>query len=481
MERCNCVSLEKLIPNLPRIALISAELPEAPVMIEGFELVPIIVDWEQEELAPYLETLAGYSGWLLNPEGFDERSRLSSELEVLSDVYAVPFLASSEITPEVLDQLIAMPVDGREEIANEKKLLRFDIAMHWTSRAKHASRVRLTVGGFDVPARLFLHPSVDGHGHVLLDEPLKLGDGEPIIIRRYKPMFILGIGHLVPGTEFKRARKARVAIADTGDENANALLDAIINAPNGKETSDLCHLLGLTQQALGTTFERIRKSGSAVSLSGRWYGQKAFDLMTRPVLDVLYAYHRAHPDRIGEEIALMMEAFPKELSEKQRRVALHVLEEQGKIIIEDDIATASNFTLRLNHRQKQTLVLLQEALLEAFPMPRNIHKLSREARIPIQAVDELVSLAVRTGELVLLDEGFIYDSAALPKLLTALEDLPKVFQVGEFRDLVGIGREPAVALLDHFDGLGWTKRDEDGRRITSRGREVLLQRSATSP
>ncbi len=481
MARCNCASLEKPIPSLPRIALISAALPEQSPEVAGFDLHPVVMDWEQENLAPYLGELASYSGWILDPEGLDEHSRLESELEALSDVLAIPFAVISEVNAEILDQLVASEVDAREEVGPAKKLLRFDIAITWTSRAKHASRVRLTVGGNDVPARLFLHPTVDGHGHVLLDEPLKLGDGEPIVIRRYKPMFILGIGHLVPGTEFKRARKARVAIADTGDENANALLEAIVNSPNGKETADLCHALGLTQQALGTTFERIRKSGSAVSLSGRWYGQKAFDLMVRPVLDVLYAYHRAHPDRIGEEIEPMMEAFPKELSEKQRRVALHVLEEQGKIVIEDGIATASNFTLRLNHRQKQSLVLIQEALLKAFPMPRNIHKLSREARIPIQAVDELVSLAVRTGELVLLDEGFIYDAAALPKLLTALEDLPKVFQVGEFRDLVGIGREPAVALLDYFDGLGWTKRDEDGRRITSRGREVLLQRSATSP
>jgi len=112
-------------------------------------------------------------------------------------------------------------------------------------------------------------------------------------------------------------------------------------------------------------------------------------------------------------------------------------------------------------------------LRAAAPAVPPLDRAARELGIPPPVVDYLR----RTGELVSVAPGLDYPRDVLEQLarqVLALIDAERALSVARCRDALGTGRRHAVALLEHFDAVGVTRRegelrtraDRDGARDT---------------
>ena len=91
-----------------------------------------------------------------------------------------------------------------------------------------------------------------------------------------------------------------------------------------------------------------------------------------------------------------------------------------------------------------------------------VDRVARELGIPPPVIGYLRS----TGELVSIGPGLDYPGDVLAKLereAVALVDAEGALSVARYRDALGTGRRHAVALLEHFDAAGLTRRDGELR------------------
>ena len=99
-----------------------------------------------------------------------------------------------------------------------------------------------------------------------------------------------------------------------------------------------------------------------------------------------------------------------------------------------------------------------------------LDRVAREFGIPAPVVDYLR----RSGELVSIGPGLDYPADVLARLIadvTALMAAEGPLSVGRYRDALGTGRRHAVALLEHFDAIGVTRRDDELRVPAKRAPE----------
>ena len=96
--------------------------------------------------------------------------------------------------------------------------------------------------------------------------------------------------------------------------------------------------------------------------------------------------------------------------------------------------------------------------------PPPVARLAREIGLPEAALGFLRT----SGELVTVADGLDYPADVLKELEARVADLIRSeggVRAARFRDAIGIGRRHAVALLEHFDAIGLTRREGEVRLL----------------
>lgn len=90
-------------------------------------------------------------------------------------------------------------------------------------------------------------------------------------------------------------------------------------------------------------------------------------------------------------------------------------------------------------------------------------------RIPPQAVHEIVRLGVESGEITQLSDTlfFVTDQLFLYQDMVVELANQGPFSTHDFREKTGAPRKVAVGILDYFDSIGITEREDDLRTLSS--------------
>ncbi|HUG32063.1 MAG TPA: selenocysteine-specific translation elongation factor [Acidimicrobiia bacterium] len=161
--------------------------------------------------------------------------------------------------------------------------------------------------------------------------------------------------------------------------------------------------------------------------------------------------HQRHPLRQGLSIATLAERLGIEAALAEAVVARSPrLERRGP-----DVAQPGH-VVELDEDQAAAWHRATERLSESLAVP-DLDDLGLDP--------EVIHFAIRTGELVRINESLGYLVAQIDELKAVMAQLPEDFTVAEFRDAVGLSRKYAVPLLEWSDREGLTIRRGDRRRL----------------
>jgi len=166
-------------------------------------------------------------------------------------------------------------------------------------------------------------------------------------------------------------------------------------------------------------------------------------------------FHQAFPLRLG-------------MSREELRSRLKLKAEtfQFLLAIDSDLVQDGSLVRLINHQvtftaeqQRQRAALLQ--MLESSPlMPPSLHELTTAYG------GDLVHALIDLGELVRVNTDIVFTRAtyeSLVELVTVIIQTDGSVTVAQIRDRAGTSRKFAIALLEHLDALGWTRRQGDYR------------------
>jgi selenocysteine-specific elongation factor len=125
---------------------------------------------------------------------------------------------------------------------------------------------------------------------------------------------------------------------------------------------------------------------------------------------------------------------------------------------------------KLSKGQRQLLDSLVSQLKEAGLKAPTVADLVKSASKNKDSVAELLAMAVENGDLVQLNSDYFLHSEVIENVKTKIADAPDVssgLTMSEIRDLLDTSRKYAVPLCEYLDGIGFTQRDGDVRRLAA--------------
>jgi len=341
-----------------------------------------------------------------------------------------------------------------------------DAKVRWTEPIKHGSRVRVSIGAEEAIGRIFLSDADPELVQLRLESRVAAALHQPLIVRRYSPPDVLCGGRvLIPqARRRKKGEQIRVNIAASEGEG---ILAVLVDHPNGVTTEEICRILGKSQQALGSAFERLLKQSQVRGFAGLWFTTATFDAAWERFTAVLTGLHEKNPAVANVPRERVVQTSGLAWNGKPLDRILATMAQEGRVILSGTNVRSPNFRVQLSDRQRQFLDRILAALTADPVNTPSPHRLSEILPAPIQAVEETLRLGVQAGEVVSIGEGVFYTRKQLDDLKRRTRELmgTRAFPAAALRDALGTTRKYIIPLLEYFDSIRFTTRVGDNRMV----------------
>lgn len=333
----------------------------------------------------------------------------------------------------------------------------------------HNTEVKFFSGAAEVSAvaRLLgdeeLAPGAQGWLQLRLAEPLALDKGDRYILRVPSPGETVGGGLVIDPHPPHRWRRFRADVLDRLATLASGspaeLLREALEAQQAVSVDHLPAISGLAAEDLPSALLALRNSGELFDLpDGQLMARASWDRLLTRIIAQIDVFHRANPLRGGiprESLRAQSGAEPKLFS-----LALGNLIESGQLSERDNLVMRAGWRVRFTAKQEAAVQKLRQQI-DADPV--NTPSVKEAAAI---VGDEVLTALFEQNELKRVSGEVFFDAQTYARLreqvYRAIEKQGPV-SVAQLRDLLRSSRKYVLALLEHFDEIGLTRREGDFR------------------
>ena len=241
-------------------------------------------------------------------------------------------------------------------------------------------------------------------------------------------------------------------------ELESTILEMVSKDPNGVTTERICRFTRKTPQELGGVFERLLAQSKLLGFAGLWMSDASYEEGKNRIVAALTELHAANPTEADISPARAAKAAELKWDGKPLDRIITKLGTDGAIAVGPRGISLQNFTLELTPRQRALLDRVIEAIeldLIGTPSP---HAIAQSLGIPRQAVEEILRLGLRSGEILQIADVVFYTPKQVEELKSQVARIAdgKPFTSTDLRDSLKTTRKYILPLLDYFDAIGFT-------------------------
>jgi len=354
---------------------------------------------------------------------------------------------------------------------------------HWTP-------VHLHLGAEDVGARVVLlegdaiAPGRSAWVQLDLDRPIGALHGDRFILRDQSALRTLGGGVVVdafpPATRRRRAQRLAALAALEQPTPAAALAASLaLEPPAGLDARQFATLWNLTdvdrQALLAAVPHRAIADGGRELL----FAPGQIERYASAVSGHLGAFHRKQPDSPGLTQEQLQRAIRDKPAGAVFALLLRQLARDGTLKRSGPHLSLAGHDASLQGVEKQLWERLKPWLDEGgIHPPRLSDMLLRDRNLRKDQVMRVLQRLERMGQVHAVGAEYYIQTTHLLQLAVqahalAEADANKRLNVKELREATGISRHLSVPLVEYFDQIGLTKRDEVGRHFRRDPRKVF--------
>ena len=333
---------------------------------------------------------------------------------------------------------------------------------------RHNMSVTVHTGSSETVARLRLFeedsaaPGETVWAQLRLDSPAAVAKGDYFVIR--SNMSTLGGGNIVD-THAPRPRRRhaptieRLKIMETGDESE--ILLKTVEGMEPAEFSAVVNRAAMSAEAAKKTLEEMAAASRVVVLGGggvrrtsRLYTAGGWRNVEDRARAALSDYHAQFPLRAGA---------PKEELRSRLRMTSQIFADALALLKSADVVSERGSLVRLPEHAP-TLSEPQREKADEYLARLASNPFSPPTDFPIDP--EIVNLLDDGGEVVKAGDSVVFSASAYSEMSARISDYLDAngeISVGGVRDMFGASRKYALALMDHLDRTGVTRRVGDVR------------------
>lgn len=334
---------------------------------------------------------------------------------------------------------------------------------HWTS-------VHLHHGTSHSEGRILpLQPSLTAGNLGLVDvhcqTPLSLVLGDRVIVRDRDQSRTVGGGQVISVTEPRTRRRLTSRLKElteltelVSQENIQRAIESVCRnkCVTIRELRQAWNLNAndfkthLDQQNVAILNERLLSRGKLHEVQGQIY-------------QFLKNFHQQHPTSIGASINEIWQAMSDDIETVRFVVEHSVLKRRlgvnsGRYSLTTHTTVAPNYNRSLYQQVLRYVEVVQ---------PLTIGDIAREIRVPPKNLEVEMQKFVIANLLIKVSPKRYYTPKRLKELAILVEELasPGPFSVREFKEASKMGRMAGIEVLEYFDRIRFTHREEGVRRI----------------
>jgi selenocysteine-specific elongation factor len=352
----------------------------------------------------------------------------------------------------------------------------------------HRDQVKLFIGSAEISARVKLFknhqikPGEEGFLRLELAKPTLALQGDRFILRRPSPPQTLGGGEVLDPYPKKYSRHFSIQAVEYLEAIKSGSADDELLQPLHRQGilpfNQLKHILQKTEVELRDILLRLLQdkrvllihskneeelSGESLVISADYLSE-----MISRIQSLLNAYYRQNPLRLGMKTEELNGKLL--LPQNQFELLLVHIKDEGIIDLRGNLVCLPERQIQFSPKQEKSIQELKDALQKKpFETP------SVEECIKVVGMEVYQSLLdqqiiIQISPEVVFEKEF-YDQMA--QMVISLLSKQGKITLAELRDHFQTSRKYALAVLEHLDRKGITKREGDYRRLKN-GEEVQI-------
>ncbi|MHB1411785.1 MAG: selenocysteine-specific translation elongation factor [Thermoleophilia bacterium] len=349
---------------------------------------------------------------------------------------------------------------------------------------KYGAQTRFHHGTADATAKLMfadrdrLRPGEDCYAQVRLKTKIVPAPGDRFILRSLSPVTTIGGGVVIDPAPRKHGRGdefvRRLTVLEDGNPAGVVSLllrEAGAGGMTGEELQTRSHLaMESLEAALRDSAVAAKRAGSGGDV---FFSPDALAANEQEILDTLARRQQENPADPGvplDEIARSLDVPP----------ASPALGAVMASLVQNKLAALSkqryflpSAEARLSETQQQLLREFETRIADAGLAPPSVTDMVADTRAGTQDAKLALGLLEEKGAVVKVKPDLYFSAEAISRarqiVTDGCQDSGRI-TLAEFRDLIGVSRRFAQALLEYFDRTGLTLRLEDHRVLRKKVR-----------
>ncbi len=349
---------------------------------------------------------------------------------------------------------------------------------------ENRTRVRLYIGTKEVLCRIVLldkenlGPGEEAYAQLILEEEITAKRGDKFIIRFYSPMFTIGGGEILEPNSMKKKRFDEDGIKELEIKEMGSPKDIIENIIEEKSkefptTKELAVSTSMLEENIKREVEALKEEKKIILFP-----------LTRDLHIIHINYYNTIKDEIIKELGVFHNKYPlrtgmakEEIRSKYfAKVKARVVEAFIDLLIEEnhlkqilENVALKDFEIGINEEQKQISSSILKAFKDSGYQPHKKEELETLVKGKKEEIEEIFTWLISQGDIVKLNEEIYLEKtfyeSAVEKIKDYIRDNGSI-SIGEFRDLLNTNRKVSISLLEYFDQIKLTKRQEDKRVLS---------------
>lgn len=334
---------------------------------------------------------------------------------------------------------------------------------------RHNAEVKFFSGAAETVAHVRLlgdrelAPGHVGWLQLRLVDPLALDRGDRFILRYPSPPQTIGGGVILdahPPHRWRRFKPEVLARFETlAAGTPEELLLQVLEGQTALTAAQAADLTDLTADEVEQAVNRLTERGDVIKLPEGWLmAQASWARLAARIVYEVGDFHRAHPLKAG----MPREALRSRLSLEGRlfQAIVSWAAAQGVLIDEGAVVRLPDHAVKLSPEQQAAVDAL---FAQIAANPVNTPSVKEATALVGGAV---LQMLIERGDLVQVSNEVLFDSTTYQHLVAQVEQYIEQhgsISVAQARDLFGTSRKYVLALLEHLDVVGVTRRVGDER------------------
>jgi selenocysteine-specific elongation factor len=349
-----------------------------------------------------------------------------------------------------------------------------DISLSFVHSLRHPIKqrtpIKLHLGTSEVMGRIVFfdrNEVSEDIGEVLcqirLDEDVVTKRGDRFIIRRPTPTETIGGGWVLDphGQKYRYGEATIEMLQNKKEGTPTQRIVELLKEKKYVQKRELLQFSSLKDEQL----QDIREdSTDVVEVLQGYTLQSEQDILVAKVNEQLTAFHEKYPMRFGMNKAELVGLFSHNAPKEWVSFVIDQALQTNQLLKHEQFISNVTFEPSYPANWKKRIENLLEGIEKDELSVKAWDEYGSGSGIPKDVSEELKHYLRQTGKLYFLDEKHAITRATLTNVLNKLRSSTgDSFDLKEAKDSLGVSRKYLIPLVELFDTLGITKRDEQKR------------------